>query len=230
MEVVILCGGKGTRLSEYTEEIPKPLVMVGNKPILYHVMSLYAYFGHKDFILCVGYKGEKIRDYFKNNKEWNIEIVDAGEDANKAKRLAGAKDRIKGNTFLLSYGDDLCDADINKVIEFHKKNGKIVTLTAVPLISPFGILEVNGKNEVTSFKEKPKLSHWMNGGFYVMERKIFNYMKPGYDLEKEVFEDIARERQIAAFKHDGFWKSMNTLKDVIELNELHDKGVAPWIK
>lgn len=230
MEVVILCGGKGTRLSEYTEDIPKPLVEIGNKPILRHLMGLYASFGHRDFILCIGYKGDKIKDYFKNNKEWNIRFVDSGENANKAERLLNAEDLIKGKTFLMSYGDDLADVDINNVIAFHKKNGKIVTLTAVPLISPFGILEVNGKNEVTSFKEKPKLSHWMNGGFYVMERKIFNYMKPGYDLEKEVFEDIARERQIAAFKHDGFWKSMNTLKDVIELNELHDKGVAPWIK
>ena len=230
MEVVILCGGKGTRLSEYTEEIPKPLVMVGNKPILHHVMDLYAYFGHKDFILCVGYKGEKIKDYFKNNKEWNIEIVNSGEDANKAERLAKAKDKIKGNTFLLSYGDDLCDVDVNKVIEFHKKNEKIVTLTAVHLISPFGIIEINSKNEVTSFKEKPKLSHLMNGGFYVMKKKIFDYIKPGYDLEKETFEDLAKQRQIAAFKHDNFWKSMNTLKDVIELNELYKKGVTPWIK
>ena len=230
MEVVILCGGKGTRLSEYTEEIPKPLVEIGNKPILHHLMSLYSYFGHKDFILCVGYKGEKIRDYFKNNKEWNIEVVDAGEEANKAERLEKAKDKIRGNTFLLSYGDDLCDVDINKVIEFHKKNGKIVTLTAVHLVSPFGIIELNPKNEVTSFREKPKLSHLMSGGFYVVEKKMFDYIKPGYDLEKETFEELAKQRQIAAFKHDGFWKSMNTLKDVVELNELYKKGITPWIK
>ena len=247
MQVVILCGGKGTRLSEYTEEIPKPLVEIGNKPILHHLMELYAYSGHKDFILCLGYKGEKIKEYLKDtqkskisgvlknkvfhdNKDWNIEFVDTGEDTNKAQRLMKIKDRIKDNTFLLSYGDDLSDVDINKVTEFHKKSNKIVTLTAVPLISQFGIIEVNEKQEVVQFKEKPKLNHLINGGFYVMEKKVFNFIKPGYDLEKETFEDLAKQNQIAAFKHDGFWKSMNTLKDVIELNDLYNKGNAPWIK
>lgn len=233
MQTVILCGGKGTRLSEYTEEIPKPLVEVGNKPILHHLMELYAQSGHKDFILCLGYKGEKIEGYFKGNKEskkWKIEFVHSGENANKAERLMKAKDIIKGNTFLLAYGDDLSDVNINDVIALHKKANKIVTLVAVPLVSQFGIMEVNEKNEVTQFKEKPKLSHLMNGGFYVIDKRIFNYIKPGYDLEKEVFEDLTKEKQIIAFMHNGFWKSMNTLKDVIELNELYNKGKAPWIK
>jgi len=230
MQTVILCGGKGARLSGYTEEIPKPLVQVGNKPILHHLMELYASFGHKEFILCIGYKGQKIRDYFKSNKEWSIKFADSGEDANKAERLLKARDLIKDSTFLVSYGDDLTDADINAIIDFHKKNKKAVTLTAVPLLSQFGILEINNKGEVTSFREKPKLSHWMNGGFYVMERKIFNYIKPGYDLEKETFEDLARDRQIAAFMHDGFWKSMNTLKDVIEFNGMFKEGDTPWIR
>ncbi|MBN4049041.1 NTP transferase domain-containing protein [archaeon AH-315-M20] len=230
MQVVILCGGKGTRLSEYTEEIPKPLVEVGNKPILHHLMNFYASFGYKDFILCLGYKGEKIKDYFKDHKDLNIEFVETGENSNKAERLMKVKDKIKDNTFLLSYGDDLSDININEVIEFHKKNSKIVTLTAVPLISPFGIIEVNENQEVTQFKEKPKLNHLMNGGFYVMEKEIFNHIKEGYDLEKETFEEFAKQNQIVAFKHNGFWKSMNTLKDVIELNELYAKGNAPWIK
>ncbi|MBW2976260.1 NTP transferase domain-containing protein [Candidatus Woesearchaeota archaeon] len=230
MQVVILCGGKGTRLSEYTEEIPKPLVEVGDKPILYHLMKLYSDAGHKDFILCLGYKGEKIEEYFKGNKGWKIKFLHTGENANKAERLMKAKEFIEGNTFLLSYGDDLSDVDINKTIEFHKKSEKIVTLVAVPLVSPFGILEVNEKHEVTKFKEKPKLSHLINGGFYVMDKKIFEYIKPGYDLEKETFEGLARQNQIVAFNHNGFWKSMNTLKDVIELNDLYSKGNAPWIK
>ncbi len=230
MQTVILCGGKGARLSGYTEEIPKPLVQVGNRPILHHLMDLYASFGHKEFILCIGYKGQKIKDYFKSNKEWSIKFADAGEDANKAERLLKARDLIKGSTFLVSYGDDLTDVDINAIIDFHKKNKKAVTLTAVPLLSQFGILEINNKDEVTSFKEKPKLNHWMNGGFYVMEKKIFSYIKPGYDLEKETFEDLAKERQIAAFMHDGFWKSMNTLKDVIELNGMFKEGSTPWIR
>ncbi len=230
MQTVILCGGKGARLSEYTEEIPKPLVRVGNKPILHHLMDLYASFGHKEFILCIGYKGQKIKDYFKSNKEWSIKFADSGENANKAQRLLKARDLIKDSAFLMSYGDDLTDADINAIIDFHKKNKKAVTLTAVPLLSQFGILEINNKDEVTRFREKPKLSHWMNGGFYVMEKKIFNYIKPGYDLEKETFEDLAGERQIAAFMHDGFWKSMNTLKDVIELNDMFKEGNTPWIR
>lgn len=230
MEVVILCGGKGTRLSEYTEDIPKPLVKVGDKPILHHLMNIYAAHGHKDFILCLGYKGEKIEEYFKNKKGWNIEFMHTGENSNKAERLMKVKSKIKDDTFLMSYGDDLSDVDINKTIEFHENMGKIVTLTAVPLLSPFGIIEVNGRNEVTDFKEKPKLSHLMNGGFYVMKKKIFDYIKPGYDLEKEAFEELAKQKQIAAFKHYSFWKSMNTLKDVIELNELYNKGATPWIK
>jgi|SRR3989338_9912469 len=230
MQAVILCGGKGTRLSGYTEAIPKPLVQIGNKPILHHLMDLYAGFGHKEFILLVGYKADKIKEYFKNIREFNIKFVDSGEEANKAQRLMDAKKLIKGNTFLMSYGDDLTDANINSIIGFHKKSKKVVTLTAVPLLSPFGIIEISSKEEVTSFREKPKLNHWMNGGFYVIEKKIFSYIKPGYDLEKETFEDLAKERQIAAFMHDGFWKSMNTLKDVIELNDMYKEGSTPWIR
>ncbi|KKR79117.1 MAG: Glucose-1-phosphate cytidylyltransferase, partial [Candidatus Nomurabacteria bacterium GW2011_GWA2_40_9] len=203
---------------------------IGNKPILHHLMDLYAGFGHKEFILLVGYKADKIKEYFKNIREFNIKFVDSGEEANKAQRLMDAKKLIKGNTFLMSYGDDLTDANINSIIGFHKKSKKVVTLTAVPLLSPFGIIEISSKEEVTSFREKPKLNHWMNGGFYVIEKKIFSYIKPGYDLEKETFEDLAKERQIAAFMHDGFWKSMNTLKDVIELNDMYKEGSTPWIR
>jgi glucose-1-phosphate cytidylyltransferase len=230
MEVVILCGGKGTRLNERTEEIPKPLVKVGDKPILHHLMQLYAHAGHKDFILCLGYKGEKIKEYFKDNKEWNINFIDTGENANKAERLMKVKDSIKDDIFLLAYGDDLSDVDINKVVDFHKRVNKIITLTAVPLMSQFGVIELNEKCEVIKFREKPKLDHFINGGFYVVGKKIFDYIKPGYDLEKEAFEDLAKDRQIVAFKHNGFWKSMNTLKDVIELNELYNRGNAPWKK
>ncbi len=230
MEVVILCGGKGTRLSEYTQSIPKPMIEVGKKPILMHLMEFYASYGHKEFILCLGYKGEKIREFFKNNKDWKIEFADTGEDSNKAERLTKVKDRIKGNTFLLSYGDDLCDVNLDELIKFHNEKNKIVTLTAVPLMSPFGVIEFNKSNEVISFKEKPKLGHFMNGGFFVMKKDIFNYLKPGYDLEKEAFEELAKKKQIAAFRHEGFWKSMNTLKDAIELNEMYEGGNAQWIR
>ena len=230
MQVVVLCGGKGTRLSEYTEEIPKPLINVGHKPILWHIIQMYMSYGCKDFILCLGYKGEKIKEYFQNEKNANIEFVDTGLETNKAERIQKVKNLIKDDDFFVTYGDDLSDLDINKLLEFHKKNKKIVTLTAVNLESPFGILELNSKNEVIEFKEKPKLEHFMNGGFYVFNKKIFNYIKKGYDLEKDVLKDVAKARQISAFKHKGFWKSMNTLKDVMELNELYKKGQMRWLK
>lgn len=233
MQVVILCGGKGTRLSEYTDKIPKPLIDVGGKPILLHIMELYSHYGHKEFVLCLGYKGDKIKEYFGKMEnpdyaDFRIRFVDTGMDSNKAERIVKARREIKEDDFFLAYGDDLSDVDINKLLKFHKKNRKIVTLTAVDLVSPFGILNVNKKWEVTRFREKPKINCLMNGGFYVMKSKIFDYIKKGHDLERETFEDIARRNQICAFHHKGFWKSMNTLKDVIELNEMVAKGRMPW--
>ena len=229
MQVVVLCGGKGTRLSEYTEEIPKPLINVGPKPILWHLVQMYRRFGYKNFIFCLGYKGNKIKEYFKNEKNVDIEFVDTGLDANKAERIKKIKHLIKSDDFFVTYGDDLSDVDIDALLKFHKKNKKIVTLTAVNLESPFGILELK-KNEVVGFREKPKLDYFMNGGFYVFNKKVFNYMKKGYDLESNVLRDIAKDAQIAAFKHSGFWKSMNTLKDVMELNELYNKRKLKWLK
>ena len=229
MQVVVLCGGKGTRLSEYTEEIPKPLINVGPKPILWHLVQMYGRFGYKNFIFCLGYKGNKIKEYFKNEKNVDIEFVDTGLDANKAERIKKIKHLIKSDDFFVTYGDDLSDVDIDALLKFHKKNKKIVTLTAVNLESPFGILELK-KNEVVGFREKPKLDYFMNGGFYVFNKKVFNYMKKGYDLESHVLRDIAKDAQIAAFKHSGFWKSMNTLKDVMELNELYNKRKLKWLK
>src|SRR3989338_8268440 len=230
MQVIVLCGGKGTRLSEYTEEIPKPLINVGHRPILWHIVQMYKSYGHKDFIFCLGYKGEKIKQYFKDEKNANIEFVDTGVDTNKAERISKVRHLIKGDDFFVTYGDDLSDVDIKKLHDFHKKNKKIVTLTAVNLESPFGILDLNKKGEVTGFKEKPKLDYFMNGGFYVFNKKIFKYMKKGYDLEKDILRDLAKIKQVGAFRHKGFWKSINTLKDVIELNELYKKGQLKWLK
>lgn len=229
MQVVVLCGGKGTRLSEYTEEIPKPLINVGHKPILWHLVQIYKKFGHKDFIFCLGYKGDKIKEFFKNEKDVNIQFVDTGLDTNKAERIQKVKHLIKDDNFFVTYGDDLSDIILHSLYEFHKKNKKIVTLTAVNLESPFGILELS-KDNVIGFREKPKLDYFINGGFYVFNKDIFKYIKKGYDLEKDVLRDLAKAKQIAAFKHKGFWKSMNTLKDVIELNELFKKGQLKWLK
>jgi glucose-1-phosphate cytidylyltransferase len=230
MKVVILCGGKGTRLKELTEEVPKPLVEIGGKPILWHIMKIYSHYGFNDFILCLGYKARMISEYFeKNNHEnWSIEFVDTGEDSNKGQRIKKVEKYIEDENFFVAYGDDVSDVNIKKLLEYHKKNGNIVTLTAINPESQFGIIELNQKNEILEFKEKPKLDYWINGGFFVFSRKIFDYLKDDNDLEKEAFETLARERQICAFKHDGFWKCMNTFKDTIELNELWADGKSPW--
>jgi|TARA_Y100000310_G_scaffold177911_2_gene177892 glucose-1-phosphate cytidylyltransferase len=229
MQVVVLCGGKGTRLSELTEDIPKPLIEVGGKPILWHIVQMYKSYGFNDFIFCLGYKGDNIKEYFKNEKDVKIHFEDTGQDTNKAERIQKVKDLIKSDDFFVTYGDDLSDVNIKELQEFHKNNNKTVTLTAVNLQSPFGILEINKSDEVCEFKEKPKLAQFMNGGFYVFNKKIFDYMKKGYDLEKDVLPDAAKDGQVVAFRHKGFWKSMNTLKDVIELNELYKRPIK-WIK
>lgn len=227
MQVVIFCGGKATRLRPYSDELPKALIQIGDRPILWHLMKIYSRHGHNDFILCLGYLGNTIREYFQNpeNREadWNITFVDTGEDSNKAERLRRVKDFIKEDNFLVAYGDDLSNVNINDVVKFHLDNNRIVTLTAVNPMSQFGIVELNG-NEVTQFKEKPKLDHWTNGGYFVFNKKIFDYLRSDWELEKEVFEKLVSEKQIVAFKHSGFWMTMNTLKDVIELNELWSNG------
>ncbi|MBI2133057.1 NTP transferase domain-containing protein [Candidatus Woesearchaeota archaeon] len=229
MQTVILCGGEGTRLREYTEAIPKPMVEVGGKPIIWHIMKIYSHYGHDEFILCLGYKGEKIREYFgKNNSEkWKITFVDTGEKSNKAERLMQAKGYIKDENFLVAYGDDVSDVDINKVIELHRKSGKIVTLTAVNPESQFGVLKLNS-DIVEGFIEKPKLEQWVNGGFFCMKSTVFSHLRKGHELEDETFKELASKKEIAAYKHSGFWKCMNVFKDVVELNDLWNKGNAPW--
>jgi glucose-1-phosphate cytidylyltransferase len=229
MKVVILCGGEGARLSEYTVNIPKPLIEIGGKPIIWHIMKIYSHYGHDDFILCLGYKGEKIKEYFHNNHEFKkITFVDTGLKSNKADRLRKVKKFIDDENFLLAYGDDVSNVDINNVVEFHKKSKKIVTITTVNLISQYGILKINEKNEIIEFKEKPILNYWINGGFFVLNKKIFDYIKDGVELEDDVFRELAKKRQICAFKHKGFWKSMNTLKDMKELNDIWKSGEIPW--
>ncbi|MBU0628032.1 MAG: NTP transferase domain-containing protein [Nanoarchaeota archaeon] len=232
MKVAILCGGKGTRLKELTEEIPKPLVEIGGKPILWHIMKIYSHYGFNDFILCLGYKGNLIEEYFRNNsnkeQRWNIEFVDTEENSNKGQRIKKIENYIKEDNFFVAYGDDVSDVNIKKVLEQHMKNNKIVTLTAVNPESQFGIMDINHNNEIIEFKEKPKLDHWINGGFFVFNKRIFDYLKDNCDLETDAFKALVKEKQITAFKHDGFWKCMNTFKDTMELNELWDNDKAPW--
>lgn len=238
MQVVILCGGKGIRLMPYTTEFPKAMAQIGERPILWHIMKIYATYGHKDFILCLGYLGDKIKEYFSKpeNKDpdWNIEFVDTGEETQTGGRIKRTEKFIKGDTFLATYGDGVSDIDINQLIAFHKFHGATVTITASKPSTHYGIMEIEPvKNRITSFIEKPILDHWVNGGFFVFNKKIFEFIYGDKDmLEKEVFSRILEKEEIYAYKHPGFWKCMDTLKDVNDLNEIWKKGKtwAVWKK
>tara|TARA_Y100000310_G_C20565056_1_gene755063 strand:- start:80 stop:775 length:696 start_codon:yes stop_codon:yes gene_type:complete len=228
MKTVILCGGEGTRLKELTESIPKPLVEIGGKPILWHIMKTYAHFGFNDFVLCLGYKGEMITDYFKNdNNGWKIEFVDAGAKTNTGGRIKKVEEYIKDDRFLATYGDGLADIDLKGLVEFHNSKGKIATMTCVNPLSQFGVLDI-AEDLVLGFKEKPPLNQWINGGFFVFEKKIFEFLEEDSVLEKEPFEKLASLKEIAAFKFEKYWDCMDTFKDMQTMNKLWKDGVAPW--
>ena len=225
MKCVILCGGKGTRINELTQEMPKSLLMVGERPMLLRLIDHYAKYGVNEFILCLGYQGNKIKEYFKlNPSRYKIEMVDTGENVTKAERLLKVKNLL-GEKFFVAYGDDLSDVDINDLASFYNKNNKIALLTAIRPYNPFGVIKIDeNTGEVKEFKEKPLMNEWINGGFFIFDKKIFNYFAEGDELEKEIFEKLVRDKQIIAFKHNGFWKSMNNLKDYKELNSMYERG------
>lgn len=227
MQVVILCGGKGTRMYPRTEEVPKPLIYVGKRPILWHIMKIYSKYGHKDFILLLGFRGNMIKEYFSKPEntepDWKITFLDTGLDTKKGQRILMAKDLIKEDKFLLAYGDDLCNVDINELIEFHEENGKTVTLTSVKLVSNFGIVDMDTNGTVRKFKEKPVLEHWISGGYLVLNKEVLDHIGPDMD-ETDAFEMLAREGRVQAFKHHGFWRTMNTIKDMQILNDMWESG------
>lgn len=229
--VVILCGGKGTRVGKISQEIPKPLLEVGGKPILWHVMKIYASQGYKRFILCLGYKGSQIESYFRkhNSERWQIDFVDTGLDTPKTRRVAKIRNLISEENFFLAYGDDVADINLERLVKLHLKHNVIATITAVKMASDFGIVEIGKNNRISRFKEKPHLDKWMNGGFMVMNRKIFNYLNAG-ELETDVFKKLVAAHELTAYKHFGQWKTMNTLKDNIELNAIWKEGKAFWKK
>ena len=235
MEVVILCGGKGTRLWPYTQELPKPLISIGGKPILYHVMKIYSHYGYKRFILCLGYLGEKIKEYFQSpeNKDpdWDITFVDTGIDTETGERLKQVEKYIEGDIFFTTYADGVADIDINKLLEFHKSHNGVATLTTVRPQTHFGVLNTNKNNQIKNFIEKPVLDIWVNGGFFVFNKKIFDFIKnKGNEvLEKDVFGKLTNEGQLYAFKHDSFWRCMDTYKDTTYLNESFTNGGAKWM-
>mgnify|MGYP001428174960 FL=1 len=233
MKVIILCGGKGTRISEETKVIPKPMIKVGGKPILIHIMDLYKKFGFNEFILALGYKSEVIKNYFKNKKNLNkkVKLVYTGKESLTGGRILRLKKYFKeGEDFMVTYGDGVSNLNIKKLLKFHLKHKKIATLTAVRPQLRFGEL-VMKKNSVKKFREKPQSdTGWVNGGFFIFKYKIFKYIKNDNSmLEKKPLEKLAKEKQLMAYHHKSFWHCMDTLRDKIQLNNLVKNKKAPWI-
>ena len=253
MKVIILSGGFGTRIAEYTSIIPKPMIRIGGKPIIEHIMEIYAKYGHKDFYLALGYKSEVIKEYFynyaflncdfkinlkdgkvspykKKEKDWSINLIDTGINTMTGGRLKRLKNFIGNETFLLTYGDAVTDLNINRVLEFHKKHGKMVTVTGVRPPARFGELTINKKNEVLEFKEKPNThAGWINGGFFVMEPEFLNYIDGDTTiLEKKPLESLAKENELCAFLHDGFWHCIDTKRDKDNLEAIVNSGNKIW--
>lgn len=232
MKVVILCGGLGSRLAEETIRKPKPMVKLGKKPIIIHIMNVYHRYGFKDFILAAGYKVNYIKNYFINNKyDFNINVIDTGQNTLTGGRLLRLKKYFKKNEdFMLTYGDGLTNQNINKLLLFHKKNKKIGTLTAVRPPVRFGEIKLK-KNKVINFAEKPQSTNgWINGGFFVFNYEIFKFIKGDkIMLEREPLEKLTKINQLIAYKHNGFWQCMDTMRDKNLLNDLIKKKKAPWI-
>ena len=225
MKVVILVGGFGTRLSEYTKTIPKPMVDIAGKPILLHIMKQYAKYGFKDFYIALGYKGEIIKKFFnKKFFDWNVNLIETGNKTMTGGRLKRLKKYIGHETFMMTYGDGLSNVNLKKLLKFHEKNKKLVTLTAVRPPARFGALQLKS-DLVSYFKEKSKTDeNWINGGFFVMEPDFFKFLKNDHTiLERRPLENIAKKKQLAAFRHEGFWRCVDTKKDKDKLNEIFSK-------
>ena len=232
MKVVILAGGFGTRLSEYTDTIPKPMVPIGNKPIIEHIMDIYASYGHNDFYIALGYKGEIIKDYFKNSKKnWKVNLIDTGSDTFTGGRLKRLGKYLGKEDFLLTYGDGLSNIDINKLIRFHKDHGKLVTISAVRPPARFGSLSLKG-SDVLKFKEKIQLNEsWINGGYFVINPKFIDFIEGDNTvLESYPLEKVTDLNEIKAFKHEGFWQCMDHKLDKDLLDQMVKEKKAPWIK
>ena len=216
MKVVLLAGGFGTRISEYTKTIPKPMIDIDGKPILFHIMKHYAKYGFKDFYIALGYKGEVIKKYFNKKKisEWNINLIETGKNTMTGGRLKRLKKYIGNETFMMTYGDGLSNLNLKNLLTFHNKNKKLVTLTAVRPPARFGAIKIKGQN-VSYFKEKSRLDEgWINGGFFVIEPDFLKSIKNDNTyLEREPLEIISKKKQLAAFKHKGFWQCMDTKRD-----------------
>lgn len=252
MKAVILAGGLGTRIAEETSTRPKPMIEIGGKPVLWHIMKLYSYHGINEFIICLGYKGYIIKEYFANYflhmsdvtfdmsnnrmevhqnsaEPWTVTLVDTGEDTMTGGRLKRVAGYLDTEDFCFTYGDGVSDVDIGKLVEFHRSNGSLATVTAVQPPGRFGSLDVK-HNKIVGFKEKPQGDGaWVNGGFFVLNPKVIDYIEDDQTVwERGPVEQLAQERQLSAFNHQGFWQPMDTLRDRVLLEKLWDSGSAPW--
>jgi len=254
MKAVILAGGLGTRLSEATNMIPKPMVEIGGKPILWHIMKTYSYYGINEFIICCGYKGYVIKEYFANYfrhnsdmtvdlsndsveihdnhcEKWKVTMVDTGLNTMTGGRIIRIRKYIGNEPFLLTYGDGVANLNIRDTINLHQSSGNLLTVTAYKPSGKFGALHINPNGKVKSFMEKPQGDgNWINAGYFVCQPEVFDYITEGDNtfFERAPLENIAKEGKMNAFRHTGFWKPMDTMRDNIELNEMWDKGDAPW--
>jgi len=254
MKVLLLAGGFGTRLSEETQNMPKPMIPIGGKPILWHIMKIYSHYGFNEFIVLLGYKSYVIKEYFanyflhqsdvtidvKNNivevhntssEPWKITLVDTGLHTMTGGRLKRVEKYLNGEKFMLTYGDGVADIDINALLKTHEEHGKAITMTAVQPDGRFGSLKFNGDKQIESFKEKPKGDgSWINGGFFVCESKVFDYINDGDStvFEKTPLQNLAKDGELFSYKHFGFWRPMDTLRDNKMLNELWDNNKASW--
>ena len=250
-KVVILCGGEGTRLKEHTEFIPKPLVRIGGKPILWHIMKIYSHYGCKDFILCLGYKGDMIKQYFLNYEaenfdftlklkkghidfpkkheveDWSVSCVDTGEKTLTGGRLKRISNYLDSKDFMVTYGDGVADIDINQLWKFHKEKGKMVTITGVHPVSKYGLIKINKGFEVVNFKEKPPLKDLINDGFMVCKREFIDLIKDDCMFEENILPELSRKKQVAIYKHELFFHPMDTYKDYESLNRIWNEK-ANW--
>lgn len=253
MKVVLLAGGLGTRISEETSTRPKPMVEIGGKPILWHIMKIYSHYGFNDFVVCLGYKGYVIKEYFANyflhtsdvtfdmannkmevhqnySEPWKVTLVDTGADTMTGGRLKRVKDYVGNETFMMTYGDGVSNVDIAELVKFHKSHGKDATLTSTQPSGRFGALNLNSKEEVISFQEKPAGDgSWINAGFFVLEPSVFKYLDGDDTIwERKPLESLASTNELVAYKHHDFWQPMDTLRDKNHLEELWSTGKAPW--
>jgi len=255
MKVLILAGGLGSRLSEETSLKPKPMVELGNRPILWHIMKTYSTYGYNEFIILCGYKGYMIKEFFanyyrhrsdltidlannsisyhKNHAEpWKVTLIDTGLETLTGGRIKRVQEYVGNEPFMLTYGDGVADIDISKLVEFHKSHGKLMTMTSVLPEGRFGALSIDNSNMVDSFKEKPKGDgSWINGGYFVCQPEVFNYIAGDKTIfEREPLEKLAQEGELYTYKHNGFWRPMDTLRDKVLLEDMVENKTAPWIK